>query len=199
MKKIISIVLVSLLCIGIVGCSKQASPSDIVNNYMKTKISEAKNDLSEYLGDSSDKTSDLFGGSEELNKEFCKLLTDLDYKVSNEEIDEDYATVDLTVTTYDFRTFLSNVLTDYISKAFSIALSGGSDEDIAKELQEISSTRLEETKNNGKTYTDTITIDLIKGEEGWIIDPDYDLEIIANVFSGGMGDVSKLLGSALSE
>ena len=135
-----------------------------------------------------------------------KKLLDFDYSTSNEKIDGDKATVDVSVTTYDFGGMFTSFFTEYISQAFASAFTDGADE---AALQEQAFTLLNSKigELSAKDKTNTATITLTKAEDGtWKIDELRDNKEFADALLGGaisslsgyLDSFSSLMGSSES-
>lgn len=111
-------------------------------------------------------------------------IRDFDYELSNEKVDGDKATVDVKITTYDIGTAVSSFMSEYFAQALTLAFSDASDEKIEEIGETIFKTKMDELTE--KTYSETVTLDLVNTDDGWkvcTIDDDSDF---LNAICGNM-------------
>ena len=123
-------------------------------------------------------------------------IRDFDYELSNEKIDGDKATVDVKITTYDIGTAFSSFMSEYFAQALTLAFSDTSDEKIEKIGETIFRTKMNELTE--KTYSETVTLDLVKKADNWkvcTIDEDSDF---LNAICGNMIKTLEQLEDAYS-
>lgn len=195
MKKILSVLLVGLLCITMTGCSLLIkSPSNSVDLYMKGIKLVGKDKIEEALDDTFD---EILENSDELEKEMAEMLADFDYKIVGEEINssKDKAQVDVEITTYDYGKLIENFFASYITKAFTMAFSGSSQEEIVALAGELLSEEFENTKKEGKTKTVTIDVEVNKTDKGWEIDENANKDIIVDAITGGLQEAIENISS----
>ena len=99
MKEFIVVLLALIMCFGMTACSKD-SPSDA----LKADLENAKSNPEE-LAEGMDE-----GFGEEAGKAFVEKMLDFDYKLGEEKVDGDTATVQATITTYPFGEIFTQVL-----------------------------------------------------------------------------------------
>lgn len=194
MKKVIAIILSVALVFGLCSCGSPA-PSEIANDFMKA-IKEKDNETLKtvYAGGSLDITESVKEG--EGGDEFDKLFGDalyeklfaFEYEVSNEKIDGDKATVDVAIKTYGLGSAFTNFVSEYMAQAFTMALSGSSEEAIEKKALEILSAKIEETKMD---YEKTVSLSLSKKEDQWVVDEVAEDSDFYNAITGGMLEATK--------
>lgn len=207
MKKIvIALVTAMVLAMGclLVGCSEE-SPSDVTKTYLdalKSQDSDAyskvyadgdANPLSQgFAGVDSSKMTDE---QKKVTSEMTKKMLDFDYTIGEEQINDDKATVKVTVKTYKIGSALSKAIDDYLPKALTKALSGKTDEDdMTDMLMGCFSDQLGKLKD--KDYEKTITFNLTNGDDGWTIDELTDDQVDA--LSGGLVEAGKKLADGTS-
>ena len=79
-------------------------------------------------------SADLGGMSKETAEKFVVKVLEFDYTFGEETINDDKATVDVTITTYNFTSMFSDMLTDLYSKAIELAFSGLTEEELEKQV-----------------------------------------------------------------
>lgn len=194
MKKVIGIILCIALVFGLCACGGP-SPTDVTNDFMKA-VKEKDNETLKtvYGGGDLDLTKSVKDGKgkDEFDKLFgdalYKKLFDFDYEVSNEKVDADKATVDVKIKTYDLGAAFTNFINDYMAQAFSMALSGASEDAVNKKAEEIFLSKLEESK---KDYEKTVTLNLSQKDDKWVVDELKTNGDFYNALTGGIIDVSK--------
>ncbi len=129
--------IVALLLLGLTGCGGGQTPTSVTKQF--TDAIKAKDQATiekVYTGKEleivNNNIADLTGGTSEestessFDEENAKLLEDkllsFDYEITNEKIDNDKATVDVSITTYKIGDAFTNLLANYIREAFALAL-----------------------------------------------------------------------------
>ena len=160
---------------------------DVVNAYLEEKRQSIKES---FLTDKEDENanSDGIAAVEE-------MLGDYQTELSNEVIDGDSATVDVTVKTYDMGNLISEYITDSISKALELSLED-ENADYESAIAEILQEKIDNCKANGKTYTQTITITLHKEDGAWTVDESDTLD---DALSGGINAAMEEINSTISD
>ena len=160
---------------------------DAVNAYLEEKRQSIKES---FLTNKEDENanSDGIAAVEE-------MLGDYQTELSNEVIDGDSATVDVTVKTYDMGNLISEYITDSISKALELSLED-EDADYESAIAEILQEKIDNCKANGKTYTQTITITLHKEDGTWTVDESDTLD---DALSGGINAAMEEINSTISD
>ena len=180
-KKIIVIVLI--LCM--VGCSSK-KPSDTVNSY----LSELQKNVSQVLGDN----AEIAEADQALYEALVDAMKEFEYEIVGEEINEDKAEVKVKIKTYALGSAFTSAFAEYISQAFSLALGGASQEMLENLIYQIWSEKIAEEVEKGKLYSNTITLELKKENNDWVISDPKDEELVNAI----TGDLVNILNS-LSE
>ena len=180
MKEFIIVLLALIICFGMTACSKD-SPSDA----LKADLENAKSNPEE-LAEGMDE-----GFGEEAGKAFVEKMLDFDYKLGEEKVDGDTATVQATITTYPFGEIFTQVLTDYISQA--LADPNLSEDDINALMDSL---MLEALKSAEKSYETTVDVTLKKGDDGWEVQEDDEL---ANALTGGIYDLANTMAGGFED
>ena len=96
----------------------------------------------------------------------------LKYQVGEATVDGDTATVPVEFTYVNAGSLMKDILTEYISQAWSLALSGADDEKLAAAFEEVFD---EKTKGaDFPTLTATLTIPCVQTSDGWKISSSAD-------------------------
>jgi hypothetical protein len=180
------------------ACSFKPGPEDTVGNFCK---SMKEFDTAGMLNYCSDKTNSFDAAIEKDNpfgsrlyNYFKENLAALTYTVKDPQIADDTAAVPVDFTYVDAGTLFKATLGDYLSKAFSLALSGTelTDED----SQAIFISAFEEEREKIKPVTSEATIEFqcVKTDDGWLIER-ID-ESVINIMSSNFMDTIKQVGSS---
>lgn len=194
MKKIIGIILSLTLVLGLCACGGP-TPTEAANDFMRAiKEQDTETLKTVYAGGSLDITEDVKKGKgkDEFDELFGDALYEklfaFEYEVSNEKIDGDKATVDVAIKTYGLGTSFTNFVSEFMAQAFSLALSGASEDAINKKSVEIFSAKLDEAKLD---YEKTVTLNLTKKDNGWVVDELAEDGDFFNAITGGMIEAAK--------
>lgn len=190
MKKVLVIVLVIAMSAALFGCGS-ASPSDVVDTYLGAlKAQDADTVAKVYSGDSgADLLSDVTESDEfpeEISSDFTDMMLSFDYSLSNEQISGDSATVDVTIGTYDFGSMFKSVIGDYFTKAFGMAFSGASEDEMEQVLVDLFAEKIAEMKEGEHDFEATATISLSKVDGEWKINAIDDDSDFINCLTGDM-------------
>lgn len=194
MKKIFAIVLAVMLSIFTAACG-QATPTEVVTDYLeaiKAQDMDAVDLL--YAGDADDVSMDSSeeidtdSFSEELTNKLIDMYSAFEYSVSNETIDGDTATVDVTIKSYNIGAAMKSALSESISQIFAMAFSGASDEEIDEMSNNIFMENLEAATFD---LEQTVTISLTKEDGQWVVDAFEDDSPFIDAITGGLLTFSK--------
>lgn len=158
----------------------EPSPTDVVDEFMtavKTQDTDAT--AATYAGDDLNFLDDMdlqeAGDGEEatamdkvVEEKMLPKMMEFEYTLGEEVIDGDKATVDVTIKTYNFGSAFSSFMTNYLTQAFAMAFSGGTEE----EMDNLGATLLSTEMDNltEMTCEKTATVSLTHTDEGWVID-----------------------------
>lgn len=175
-----------VLCLLVCGCSQSPKPSNTVDTFLKERKNLGNNNLADLgLGSLEGETGMDF--DEETLTSLINAIGDYDYVVNSEKEDGDKATVNVTITTYDFSEWISNSLTGAISEAFSLALAGDtSDEAINEAMNKVFKEQTDAVIAAGKTKSTTVDIICKKVDGNWEVDEQATGDALADALSGGM-------------
>ena len=178
-KKILSLILCAVMAImaGAVLTSCGSNPADAADQYLKAIKSQDDKTLSDQI-EKSFSAIKMNGEQKKVVTNFIKKLCDFDYKVGEAKQDGDNATVDVTFTTYDWKTWYQNIIKDAQDKALEMAKEGKITADNATE----EATKLiidDIDKDLGKLKTKSVksnaTLKLKKKDGKWTVQsPDSD-------------------------
>ena len=96
----------------------------------------------------------------------------LKYQVGEATVDGDTATVPVEFTYVNAGSLMKDILTEYISQAWSLALSGADDEKLAAAFEEVFDEKT--TGADFPTLTATLTIPCVQTSDGWKISSSAD-------------------------
>ena len=192
MKKILAAVLVLIMTVSMCACGGP-TPSDAVTTYLDAfKAQDAETMATVYGGE-----NDLMEDEVEYTAEVYNKILDFDYNIVNEKIDEDKATVDVEITTYDMGTAFDAIAEDVVVLIFSAAFDGTTEEEVTQKMGEMLNTEIE--KLDGKEYKGTCTINLTKVDDTWVIDEFDDDSEFYRAIMGGLVESMEDLEKAFSE
>lgn len=193
MKKLLKLFLVVGLCVSLVGCSapkKEPQPkdtvADLLDSYKAQDFEKVSTFFSDDLIDQEDlNLNDIPESQKELQQLVYDKLTDIDYTIDEETVNDNQATVKVTITANNVGTQLTKGIGEAFTLAFSLGFSGATEEEIEKQTTEAMFAPLKECEKN---LTYTVDVNLEKDSEGkWIISDDN--KALVNAMSGGLLDV----------
>ena len=184
MKKIL--LSLCVLCLLVCGCSQSSKASNTVDTFLKEGKNVGNNNLEDLgLGSLEGETGMDF--DEETLTSLINAIGDYDYVINSEKEDGDTATVNVTITTYDFSEWIINSLTEAISQAFALALTGEtSDEAINEVMNKVFKEQTDAVIAAGKTKSTTVDIICKKVDGNWEVDEEASGVALADALSGGM-------------
>lgn len=200
--KVISLVVIavlsSLCLVGLSGCAGP-SPTEVTQQFLdgiKNNDTESIQEvyggdtstmLSAWQEDTTSKEDSTAVSSQEMQDLYQNTLMpklrEFDYEVSNEQINGDTATVDVTITTYAVGDAFSSFLSDYMNQAVTLAFSGASEDDLTVLAESILDSKINSME---KSYTDTVTISLTKSDNTWKVDTLQEDGEVEDALLGGL-------------
>lgn len=217
---IASIMACALMSVVLVACGggQASTPTDSVNKAMTALKARDFETLSKYYaGDVSamqnpekaleDADASAFGldasaaGLTDEQKaeieDLMKKVLDFDYSAANEAIDGDKATVDLTITTYDFGTMATDFFSDFMVQAVAAALSGQQYDEAAMTDQALKLLKEKADALTDKNKEFTVSVGLTKSEDGtWVVDDLTDnQEFYDAILGGAVSSITELTNS----
>lgn len=199
MTKHIAIILAVFTAIFFLSaCSGAPSPTETTDTFlqalktqdgekMATVYSGADLDLLEAAAESGEESSEESSdtGLEAVYEEqMLPKMLDFDYEISNEQINDDKATVDVKFTTYRIGDAFTSFFGDYISQAFILAFSDASEEELDSLATTILSGKLADLTE--KTYEKTVTLSLTQVDGKWMVDEIQDGDDVIDALTGGL-------------
>lgn len=192
-----------VLLVGCIGGPAPGSPTQVATDFIKAvkaqdaatmakyydgEIDEGMFDMMKILED-----EDVSPAMQAAAKKLADKVADFDFKVSNEKIEGDKAHVDVEVKTYNFGSFFSDVFSDVVGSAFTMALAGGDNFDETQiESVLLSSLNDNMDKLKEKSYTTTVPLYLTKTSDGWKVQ-----ELDDNFMDAVLGGLISTLGDFL--
>lgn len=176
MKKVLTSFCLVLTIMLFVGCSCSLltkTPTDKVKEFMN-KYNNNDEDVITELDDYVD-TLSFTDENKETYREILKTqYKDLKYEVIDETIDGDNATVDVKITVYDYFKVQNEALSYYDKNKNEF-----------KDEEEFIKYRLNQMQNSKETIEYTVTFNLYKDENEWIVEQlsDTDLEKIHGIYN----------------
>lgn len=214
MKKSIVLLITLAMILSLTACGTP-SPTSVTDSFLTAiKEKDAEAITEHYVNDEFDlfeELSDAVSGEDEEETEknandalikvyeenmFPKML-DFDYELSNEKIDGDKATVDVSVKTYQLGSAFTSFVGEYIGQAFSLAFSGASDEQMNALAANLLTSKLDELTE--KTYEKTATLSLVKKDDKWLVADVEGNKDVLNALYGGLVDSIDNMAAAFDE
>lgn len=199
-KKLIVVALIMSLIMCLCACGGRgigSSPKKTADTFLKAIKNQDKETLEEvyeskFLGlleeaaESEDFEEELedAGLEDAFETILVKKMLEFDYKLSNEQIDGDYASVDATIKTYAVGEAVTSFLSEYFTRALGLALGDASNADyeyLAAELLE-----KELKKLSKKDYESTVTLYLTKIDDRWIVNEITPGDGVMDALTGGL-------------
>lgn len=172
------------------ACSSQPSPSDVTASFLDAmKACDHETIEKTYSGadvsavdiaallsmaaETSEKADAADGEwSEDQMEVFDSLVAkanEFDYEILGETVDEGAAKVEVKLSAYEIGDALDDAVANYISKAFVLAFSEGSNEE---KMQRVFISELDSAVRGltEKNYVKTIELSLTKTDDGWKVD-----------------------------
>ncbi|MEE0776470.1 MAG: hypothetical protein U0M15_05375 [Bacillota bacterium] len=171
------------------ACSEQ-SPSEVTKEALaalKSQDAEAFNAL--YAGEPLDFTPTAENNEEPqilTGERFTAVMEKLlgfDYEIGKETITDDSATVEITITTYDFGQTLESAASEVMSQVLELTLSGTSEKEINLLVEEALLNAFDQLLEKAKTTT--ANVNLTKSKGGWSIDNITENQELADALTGG--------------
>lgn len=188
-KKLISVVLMTVLAVSLVGCG--AKPEQTAKDFLDSIKQQDINKAASFVKGNDSKEKFKYE-SEEQEKLVKAVFSKLEYTLGNTDSKDDTATVKASITSVDLPKITTKVMTDVLPTMMAQALS---EENVDKKKQETmvfdQLLKSINDSNAPKTKKD-IDIKLVKGDKGWLIDGD---EQLLNAITGDIGSLEGQLES----
>lgn len=215
MKRLLAITVSLVMVLSLTACGGP-SPTDVADTFLTAIKEQNAESIAEcYVNDEFDlfeEASNAADGEvsdedkeEEADDALTKVydenlvpkMLEFEYELSNEKIDEDKATVDVAVTTYQLGSAFTSFFGEYLSQAFALAFSDTSDEQMSALAANILTSKLDGLTE--KTYQKTVTLSLIKKDDKWVVDKVDGNKDVLNALSGGIVDAVSNMSTAFGE
>lgn len=180
MKKVISLMLALVLALSLTACGgKSSGPEGVVGRFCKGLQELDEEAIAQCFENGDDlEPSDLedVDSDDAVAQKIMDFMKScagrLKYQVGEATVDGDTATVPVEFTYVNAGSLMKDILTEYISQAWSLALSGADDEKLAAAFEEVFD---EKTKGaDFPTLTATLTIPCVQTSDGWKISSSAD-------------------------
>lgn len=216
MKKIAAIMISIMMILSLTACGGP-SPTEVSDKFLtaiKNADSEAlaecyvedEFDLFEEASEAAESDEDESDKEDEesddaltkvYDEKLIPKMLEFEYELSNEKIEGDKATVDVTVKTYQLGSAFSSFFSEYITQAFALAFSDASDEQMNALAANILTGQLDNMTE--KTYEKTATLSLIKRDDKWLVDSVDGNKDVLNALSGGLVESISNMATAFDE
>lgn len=195
MKKILIFILIIAMSISLTACSAN-SPDKTVKGMLDSIKSWDTEAMKKYISaDDFYAQADMESDSAASAAAMMKLLVaNMSYKITGTKVTGNTATVNVDITNIDMKP----VFEDMFSQLFSLAFSGVdlSDQAVVEaKILEILKTSIE--KNKATTVTNSVSLNLTKGNDGWVIDEPSEafLDAVLGGFISAAQDTSSMFDS----
>ena len=185
----IALVLIVVMSLSMAACgAKEATPTEALDSYLKGIQKNGINAEDIDLGEMANSEE-----TKEFASEILEKMTEFDYTLSNEKIDGESATVDVNIKTYGFGDMLTEVLSEYIQQAFVMAFSDASEEEMTALFKKLLNEKMNVLEKN---YDNTVTVEMIKGENGWELKDTSTENPLYDALLGGLYTSIENMGEA---
>lgn len=203
-KRIVSLITVMILLLCLTACGGQ-TPTETVDTFLnaiKTQDVEtietvyAEDEFDVLQGEDVVETDDeeLYA---ELEKSFMTKVLDYEYTITNEQIKDDKATVDVTFKTYNIGNAVTAWMSEYFTQAITLAFSGASDEQLEALAESIFVSKLDAVTE--KNFEKTVTVTLSEVDGVWIIDEFEEDGDFYDAITGGTVEAVENINSIYGE
>ncbi len=170
MKKIIALLLSSILAFTLVACGGD-KPSDVVDKFYTALKECNKEELKTLTSKDLVKETTKTDITKEQEYTIKKVLSSIDFKIINTEEKDNDATVDVEVTAIDGNDIATKYIKSRLQASLEASLKGESEEEITKKCSDILIKLLNE--KDLKKSTQTVKVNLNKVDGKWQIkDPE---------------------------
>jgi len=191
MKKALVVLCVLALLVSITACGAgKPSPTDVAESFFTALQNFDEEKMATvYLGENLDLAGDLL--QEDPQDEFTQQMTeqllvkllDFDYELSNEVIDGDRATVDVTITQWSIGSMFISFLQDYFTRAMELAMDGATEAEISEFAFVVLSEKMEEMQ---KDFIKSATLELEQVDGQWMVSIIAEDSDMFDALTGGM-------------
>lgn len=202
-KHVIAVLAIFAVIFFFSGCSSTPTPTETTDTFLQAlKAQDSETMATVYSGEDinlldaaaeaeeseeaeeAEEAADDLGMTKIYEEQMLPKILDFDYELSNEQIKEDKATVDVKVTTYRIGDACTAFFSDYISQAFMLAFSDVSEEELESLATTILSGKLADLTE--KNYEKTVTLALSKTDGKWMVDAIQPGDDTVDAITGGL-------------
>ena len=199
MRKIISILVASVMVFSLCSCKEIEKSEEVVNGFFAAITSDDKEGLAQYIAHSEDEVAD--GENNDNNddnvlndygQDFWNAFSKITYEIKSAEIDENdkkKVNVVTDVQAVDLATLYQNAVTEAIQAAFANIFAVEDNIDVSDEAFDRFAKSL--SSDDVPMDTNTVTISVIKTKDGWKIEPNKELY---DAITGGFVSYVEKLG-----
>ncbi len=171
-RRVCAILLAVILVLPLSACgAKGPGPDEAVKEFCEAMKAFDLEKLSKGMGKEGENPIEAFNSGEEMDQMLLEQMktwaAEIEYKIGKPEIDKDKAKVPVEFQALDAGPVITEILSEFITQIFSLAMSGGSEEEMEAALKTIMNEKIAGT-TLGKVKTNA-EFTLEKGEEGWVI------------------------------
>lgn len=178
MKRTIAAICIFLFTISLCACGG-ATPTEVTAQFLDDfKVQENVEGFSSIVAD-----DEMSRTREYFEDEIIPMILDFDYELSNERIDGEEATVDVSVTAYDFGDAMSQSNDELRVVVRNIAGGNPEAEDIDAAMKAVYRKNFDRVE---KTYAETVSVKLVKENGDWTIDDIEKQGELMNAITGGL-------------
>ena len=187
MRKIISILVASVMVFSLCSCKEIEKSEEVVNGFFAAITSDDKEGLAQYIAHSNDDNV-----LNDYGQDFWNAFSKITYEIKSAEIDENdkkKVNVVTDVQAVDLATLYQNAVTEAIQAAFANIFAVEDNIDVSDEAFDRFAKSL--SSDDVPMDTNTVTISVIKTKDGWKIEPNKELY---DAITGGFVSYVEKLG-----
>jgi hypothetical protein len=171
-KTLLSLLMIMMFIGGLSACASKDKPEETIVTFLDAfKEKKVIDYASLFDGDVSDMTADPFASPEtpnEISTKMMDLILSYEYEIKETVISKDglSATVSVEFTTVNLGLVITTYMTKYITEAFKLAFSGGTEEQFNQLSIDLF---LEASDGAAKDKVTTVEVKMVKVDEKWLI------------------------------
>ncbi|MBQ9562193.1 MAG: hypothetical protein IJU99_01960 [Lachnospiraceae bacterium] len=171
-RRVCAILLAVILVLPLSACgAKGPGPDEAVKEFCEAMKAFDLEKLSKGMGKEGENPIEAFSSEDDMDQMLLEQMktwaAEIEYKIGKPEIDKDKAKVPVEFQALDAGPVITATMSEFILKIFSLAMSGGSEDEMAAALKTILSEKVAGTTLSKVTTNAEFTLE--KGEEGWVI------------------------------
>ena len=186
MKKKISILMSLILSIFLlVGCGGSKGPKEYVTNYFKDVKSGTESKIAQQMIAAQLSDEDM---PKEAADAMINMLGKLEVSPTDEKIDGEKATVNVTIKGVSFKTVIGNFMGNLMAEAMKSGAANMTDEETEKLVTDV----LVKSINDAPVEERTGVVNLTKSGDDWkVVEDDSLLEVILGITEADMNSLLK--------